>query len=151
MSPDHRQHRGAHPEDGRLFAVDRIPALRAATADLSWLLTHGYALTSSLKLVGDRHGLTERQRVAIARAACGDAERDRRQAICLDLAHLRGADLIIDGFNLTITIEAALGGGVVLLCRDGCVRDLSSLRRSISGIAMRKRVHRRRWISGLTT
>src|SRR2546422_1829607 len=42
--PDIRQHRGAHPEDRKLFADDQLTALRTATTELSWLLTHGYAI-----------------------------------------------------------------------------------------------------------
>ena len=37
--PDTRKHRGPHPEDARLFADAMLPRLRAAVADLSWLLT----------------------------------------------------------------------------------------------------------------
>ena len=36
-------------------------------------------------------------------------------------------DIQIDGFNLLITVEAALGGGLLLGCRDGCLRDLASI------------------------
>ena len=38
-----------------------------------------------------------------------------------------GEGLIVDGFNLVILLEAALSGGVLVLGRDGCVRDLSSV------------------------
>jgi hypothetical protein len=34
---------------------------------------------------------------------------------------------LIDGYNVLTTIEAALSGGVLLLCRDGCVRDMASM------------------------
>ncbi|MBU1642757.1 DUF5616 domain-containing protein, partial [bacterium] len=40
---------------------------------------------------------------------------------------LNGRTLVIDGFNLLITIETALGGGVIFSCADGCCRDLSSV------------------------
>jgi hypothetical protein len=33
----------------------------------------------------------------------------------------------IDGFNLILTVASALGGRVVLACRDGCYRDLASV------------------------
>lgn len=125
--PDTRTHRGAHPEDAALFAPDQIPALRRAAADLDWLLDRGYAVRSSLALVGDRHGLTQRQRLAIARCACCVTDRDRRAQHQLDLAALQGEELWIDGYNLLITIEAALGGGVILVGRDGGCRDLASL------------------------
>jgi hypothetical protein len=127
MSPDSRQHRGSHPSDEQLFAANRLPTLRTANAELSWLLSHGYAMTSSLKLVGDHHGLSKRQRVALSRVACSDQSRDARQAKCLSVQQLKGQEVIIDGFNLLITIEAALAGGVILICRDGCTRDLASV------------------------
>ena len=62
MSPDTRHHRGAHPADPKLFGPDQLRKLRRAVTELSWLLSRGYNMTSSLKLVGDRHGLRERQR-----------------------------------------------------------------------------------------
>lgn len=134
MSPDRRRHRGAHPEDARLFAPDRIDALRTAVSELSWLLGRGYQSKSALKLVGDRHNLRERQRLAVARAACSEDSRAGRLAREVNAPEVEGADLIIDGFNLVITLEAALGGGVLVSCRDGCVRDLSSVHGSYRAV-----------------
>ncbi|GAK54837.1 hypothetical protein U27_01668 [Candidatus Vecturithrix granuli] len=125
--PDTRQHRGAHPEDQRLFAPSQLPRLRTAVFEFSWLLTRGYAAVSALKLVGDRHKLNKRQRVALSRAGCSDQEYEHRQATCLPVQQIRDQEVLIDGFNLLITIEAALSGGIVLWCRDGCLRDLSSV------------------------
>ena len=39
----------------------------------------------------------------------------------------RGSPLRIDGFNLILTLESAVGGGVVLGGRDGCYRDMASV------------------------
>jgi hypothetical protein len=127
LSPDTRKHRGAHPEDRRLFAAERLPALRAATTELAWLLSRGYPPKASVKLVGDRHALEERQRIAVGRAACSDERRDSRRARCLPVEQVEGQDLMVDGFNLIITLEVALSGGVLFRCRDGCTRDLASL------------------------
>lgn len=134
MSPDRRRHRGAHPEDARLFAPERIESLRTAVSELSWLLGRGYQAKSALKLVGDRHNLRERQRLAVARAACSDESRAARLAREVNASEVEGTDLIIDGFNLVITLEAALGGGLLVLCRDGCVRDLSSVHGSYRAV-----------------
>ncbi|HEX8137991.1 MAG TPA: DUF434 domain-containing protein [Pyrinomonadaceae bacterium] len=134
MSPDNRQHRGPHPSDGRLFHARQQGALRAAVRELSWLLTHGYSLKSALKLVGDRHGLTERQRLAVARAACSEQSLEERRARRLPVEAARGQHLIIDGFNLVITLEAALSGGLVILCRDDCLRDLSGVHGSYRSV-----------------
>jgi hypothetical protein len=132
--PDHRRHRGAHPADGGLFADERIPALRQATSDLSWLLTRDYAPTSALKLVGDRYSLTDRQRLAVARAAASERQRQRRRERCLGVEEVADADLLVDGFNLIITVEAALSGGLLIRCRDDCVRDLSSVHGSYRSV-----------------
>ena len=95
--------------------------------DLSWLLAHGYAPVSALKLVGDRWGLTERQRQAVRRGACSDEARSRRLAHRVEPDAIRGCDLLIDGFNVLTTIEAALGGAVVLACRDSTYRDIAGV------------------------
>src|SRR2546423_1062002 len=134
MSPDRRKHRGAHPEDARLFDDARLPSLRAATDEMSWLLSRGYQPKSALKLVGDRHGLRERQRLAVGRAACSDESRERRRTRCLSAREVERTDLIVDGFNLIITAEAALSGGLLVLCRDGSVRDLSSVHGSYRAV-----------------
>ena len=125
--PDSRTHRGAHPEDAGLFGLDRLPALHAASSDLAWLLDHGYALRSALALTGDRHGLRQRQRLAVARCACSREQRQRRDAHRIDPGGLLGSELWIDGYNLLITIESALAGGIILHGRDGCYRDMASL------------------------
>jgi hypothetical protein len=125
--PDTRRHRGPDPRDAQAFAPEAWPALRAAVADLSWLWERGYAPPSSLKLVGDRWSLTERQRAAVARCACSDSALQRRSQHRIEPSDARGKPLAIDGFNLLTTIEAALGGAVVLCGRDGCYRDLAGV------------------------
>ncbi|MGI4873942.1 MAG: DUF434 domain-containing protein [Janthinobacterium lividum] len=127
MRPADTRHRGPHPADARLFAPDWVPVLRRAVAELSWLLTRDYPSGAALKLVGDRYAMTERQRWAVARAACTDEHRTQRAATELPLAAIGGRPVSIDGFNLLITLETALSGGLVLRGRDGALRDLSSI------------------------
>jgi hypothetical protein len=134
VSPDTREHRGPHPSDREFFADEQIPTLRTATTELSWLLSHGYKLTSSMKLVGDRYRLTERQRLAVSRSACSDAALVRRKDHCVSVKHLSNEDVIIDGFNLIISIEAVLSGAPLLVCRDECIRDLSSVHGSYRSV-----------------
>ena len=134
MSPDTRRHRGPHPADAELFSADELPKLRRAVGDLSWLLSRGYKMTSSLKLVGDRHGLRERQRLAVSRCACSDEDRQRRADHRISVEELKHQQLIVDGFNLIITIEAALSGGPLLIGVDDCIRDLSSVHGSYRSV-----------------
>lgn len=127
--PDRRKHRGPHQSDGRLFSPAAVPALRAAVADLSWLLGRGYRDASALKLVGDRHRLQHRQREAVRRAACSDEARESSVNGLVPLRRdaLGGRAVLVDGFNCIVTVEAALAGGVILQCRDGRHRDMASV------------------------
>lgn len=125
--PDKRTHRGPHPADAKIFAPAAIANLRCALADFSLLLTKGYADKSTLKLVGDKFNLTQRQRLAIMRSACPDQQLVSRKQRELKIADLSGRPVAIDGYNLLITIEAAMSGGVIFQGRDGCLRDLASI------------------------
>lgn len=134
MSPDKREHRGAHPSDKELFGAERLAVLRRATSELSWLMTRGYAIVAALKLVGDRYGLTHRQRLAVSRAACSDEQSIRRQAHSVAFEEAAGRSLIVDGFNLIITVEAAMSGGLLIRARDLTIRDLSSVHGSYRSV-----------------
>lgn len=125
--PDKRKHRGPAPEDLRIFGDEYYPDLCRAVADLSMLLSRGYARTSSLKLVGDRFSLTQRQRLALMRSACSDAQLQRRTAARVQIDTLPAQPLVIDGYNLLITTEAALSGAAIFIGRDQCCRDLSGI------------------------
>jgi len=125
--PYTREHRGPHPDDRELFAPAALPRLRLAVADFSLLLTKGCADKSALKLVGDRFSLTQRQRLAVMRATCSDQQLQSRLAHQVPIEALAGEPVAIDGYNLLITIEAALSGAPVFKGRDGCFRDLASI------------------------
>jgi hypothetical protein len=125
--PDKPSHRGPDPHDASAFDAASLPALRGAAEDFCWLLSRGYASASALKLVGDRFGLTERQRQAVRRSACSDDDRAGRIAKSCHAIELTGHVLVVDGFNVLTTIEAALGGAVVLSCRDETYRDIAGL------------------------
>jgi hypothetical protein len=124
--PDRRKHRGPHPQDHQLFAESKRPLLQTAVNDLSWLLERGYAVDAALKLVGDRYRLKQRQRAAVAHSACSPETVQLRQQKLVGLAQA-GGTIAVDGFNLLITIETALSGGLLLIGRDGCYRDLASV------------------------
>ncbi len=125
--PDTRSHRGPHPQDADLFGPPQVPRLREATADLSWLLTRGYALTGALQVVGNRYALEQRQRKAVTRCACTDDARARRRSRETPPKAVAGATVLVDGYNVLTTVEAALGGAVILHARDGAYRDIAGV------------------------
>ncbi len=119
--------RGPRPEDASAFGPDTLAKLQHATEEVGWLCDRRYARKAAGTLVGDHHQLSLRQRRAIMRCACGEAARQRRALRQASLRDLQSAALHIDGFNLLLTVEAALAGGVLLRGQDGCLRDMASL------------------------
>ena len=125
--PDRRSWRGPHPKDRECFAPESLPNLRAAVDDLSWLRQRGYSSKAAVALVGNRHALRDRQRMALQRCAAGETESRHRRSRQTDCASLRGETIVIDGYNVLLTLEAGLSGGVLLLARDGALRDVAAM------------------------
>ena len=64
-------------------------------------------------------------------------ERSRRGGSCgeVERSALRNRPLWLDGYNVLTTVEAALGGGVILIARDGAYRDMASMHGSYRKVA----------------
>ena len=121
------RHRGADPEDERSFGARRLADLRQAVSDVCWLLDRGYGISSATELAGDRYHLTRRQRIAVARCSCSGQARERRRSHSVAPSDLCGRELWLDGLNVLTAVETALGGGVILIGRDGCCRDVAGV------------------------
>ncbi len=123
-----QRHRGRHPKDDELFSVEQYEKLKRAVKDLSYLYSRNYSEKIAIKVVGDHYQLTDRQRLAIQRASCGDDSlRQRKLSEVESDEELRGGTLLLDGYNLLITVESFLSGGILIRGRDGCVRDIASI------------------------
>jgi len=118
-----RKHRGPAPEDGLFRDPERLRRLREAVQDLSWLLRRGYSAKAAAELVGNRYQLDSRERLALSHASWDRSDRAGR----LRPDELRGEQVCVDGFNLLITLETALGGGVLIRGTDGRIRDLAAV------------------------
>jgi hypothetical protein len=133
--PNRQRHRGAHPEDLRLFDRAQLRRMRAPAEEIVWLLGRGYPLATAVDFAGNHHQLESRQRLALQRALCSPEQQKKRAARAIERTDVRGRTLLIDGFNLIITVEVALSGGLLLDCADGTLRDLAGLRGSYHVIA----------------
>ncbi|MGI6032719.1 MAG: DUF434 domain-containing protein [Coriobacteriales bacterium] len=120
--------RGFVASDEEELSPAALHVLRRAAEEVSFLVDRAYPRDSAIGFVGDRHQLTERQRLLLARAVSGELARKKRQSRELDLKGLAGRTVLIDGFNLIITLEVALSGSPVVIGQDGTVRDLAGLR-----------------------
>ncbi|MDB4967883.1 MAG: hypothetical protein JWN44_3572 [Myxococcales bacterium] len=132
--PNQQRHRGAHPEDLRLFDRSQLKRMRPAAEEIVWLLGRGYPLATAVELVGNHHQLEARQRTALQRSLCSPDQRRGRESRAVERTAARGRTLLVDGFNLIITVEVALSGGLILDCYDGTVRDLAGVRGSYHAV-----------------
>jgi hypothetical protein len=101
--------------------------LQKAAEDLRYLLDRAYPRKAALELVGNRYGLNYDQRHLLHRAIFSDADSESRRKKKIPVERIQRKDLVIDGYNVLITIEAALSDRPVVLGDDGFVRDISGL------------------------
>jgi hypothetical protein len=120
--------RGFARADRDDFIGSALLRLKTAREELIWLLDRGYSMDTASTFVGNHHSLTARQRNAMKRSA--SSRSDLKQRLCkrISPAEINGKEVLIDGFNIIITLETALSGSLLILCGDGVLRDLAGLR-----------------------
>ncbi len=101
--------------------------LQKASEDFRYLLNRAYPRKAALELVGNRYQLTSDQRHLLHRGVFSDADAKSRQKKKISPKLIRGYDLVIDGYNVLITIEAGFSGRPLVLGDDGFIRDISGL------------------------
>jgi len=120
--------RGSDPRDARFFSKKEVGRLLYAQEELRFLMDREYPVSPVIKLIGDRYQLSARQRFALQRTTCKSESCKLRRAKSLPFNSSKEGPIHIDGFNLLITLEVALSGGIILLGQDGIIRDLAGLR-----------------------
>jgi hypothetical protein len=120
--------RGSDPQDAQAFSAEVMPCLILARQEIQFMLDRGYPIGPVIDLVGGHRQLTVRQRMALQRSTASREQIARRQALMLPWTAARDGRLMVDGFNLIITLEVALSGSVLIRCGDGALRDLAGLR-----------------------
>jgi len=105
----------------------RLGVLKEASIDYRYLLSRGYNREISLKFVGDRYGLTKAERMALFRSVFPKDEAIKRMAKLSSPEAMMNKSISIDGFNVLMTIKAALQKFPLLLCDDGFIRDILSV------------------------
>ena len=101
--------------------------LQEASEDFRYLLNRAYSRKAALELVGNRYQLTSDQRHLLHRGVFSDTDSKGRQKKKISPNQIRGYDLVIDGHNVLITIEAGLSCRPLVLGDDGFLRDISGL------------------------
>lgn len=97
-----------------------------ACDEYRYLLTRGYPDVAALKLVGDRHRLSRMERNCLFRGVVETGKSEHRCRKIVRPDEVRGASLGLDWYNILITVETYLRGGVLFLADDGVTRDAAA-------------------------
>ncbi|MCD6369198.1 MAG: DUF434 domain-containing protein [Thermoproteales archaeon] len=102
-----------------------------AIIDYKFLLNRGYNRARALRIVEERYKLNPIERMFLFRSVYSEREIVERLSKRVSLRELKGKILLVDGFNVLITIQSALDEDPLIICDDLFVRDLSSAFRRI--------------------
>lgn len=104
-----------------------IVSLRKGAEDFRYLLGRGYPRKNSLELIGNRYSLRKDQRELLHRGVFSPEDAARRREKLLGIDGVEGAFLAVDGYNVLITVEAALCQKPLIAADDGLIRDISGV------------------------
>ena len=119
--------RGYVPQDAVEFGPKYRDFMERAAVEVGFLINRGYDVKSASTFVGNHYMLSERQRMALARILSPEDMIEKRRRAEIGRFSPPQA-VVIDGFNLIVTLEVAFSGSLLIGGADGTVRDLAGLR-----------------------
>jgi hypothetical protein len=118
---------GSESRKKRSDDVLKTAQLHEAAIDFRYLLNRVYPRKASLELVGNHYQLSFDERHLLHRGVFSHGDARKRMGKKVSLQKISGQELAIDGYNVVITIEAALSGRPLIFGDDGFLRDISGL------------------------
>ena len=103
----------------------RLPKLKAAAHELRFLLSRNYPRKSSVEFVGNHHQLKKDERNILFRGVFTPHVSNTIRRGKILFKDLIGRTLVIDAYNVTITLENALRSRPLIKGNDGFIRDIS--------------------------
>lgn len=110
-----------------IISNDRLSLLHMASVDLRFLLKRGYPRKSAISFVGNRYQLSSEERHILFRAIFTQDVAQSRKKRCVSVRSLKGNPVVIDGYNVIITLENAIKGKTIIQCDDGFIRDTGKI------------------------
>ena len=103
--------------------------LQEAKKDFQYLLDRGFPRTGALNFVGNHYLLDEVQRNYLNRSVFSKKKKEARKKKLILLADVKDKNVIIDGYNVLITVESICNSGEEFLvsCDDGVTRDIEAV------------------------
>ncbi|MEA3255054.1 MAG: DUF434 domain-containing protein [Candidatus Altiarchaeota archaeon] len=101
--------------------------INKAAQDMKYLLNRGYPRSTALNLVVNHYCLSLGQRNFLVRYVFSDDETRDHKSRLIPVKEIMGGDVVVDTFNVLITVEAVLSGGEIVEGMDGFLRDTSAV------------------------
>lgn len=95
-----------------------------ALRDYRYLLDRGYSRESILQLVISRYKLSDVEKSILYRCVHSRVEASKIKNKIVGWREIRGEELVVDGYNVLITLDTSLSGEEVYVGDDGIVRDV---------------------------
>ena len=89
--------------------------LQEAAYDLRFLLDRGYRKKGALQFVANKYVLNKHERNYLARSVFSSLKSEERREKIVDISKIRDQFLLVDGYNVLITVESITRGNVMLL------------------------------------
>jgi len=102
-------------------------SLDDAIDDMKYLLNKGYKKKSALNFVSNHYGLDRKERNFLLRYVFSDRDIEEHKSKLVPIESIRGRDVVIDGYNVLVTVETILNNGRVVRGMDGFLRDTSGV------------------------
>ena len=103
--------------------------LQEAAYDLRFLLNRNYRKKGALQFVANKYVLNNGERNYLARSIFSDLISKERQKKRIDISKIKGQLLLVDGYNVLITVESIYNEDYdsIVLCDDEVIRDLKAV------------------------
>lgn len=100
-----------------------------AEFELKFLLNRGYRKTNALNFVANKHLLNRDERNYLVRKVYSNETISIRKDKIINLSKITGKPVLIDGYNVLITVEIICNKNYdsLVLCDDGVLRDVKAV------------------------
>lgn len=101
--------------------------LKKASHDMKYLLDRGYKKTTALNFVANHYRLSKHERNFLVRYVFSEKEIRNHKSKLISPKEITGKNLVIDTYNVLITIQEIISGKEIVKGMDGFLRDASAI------------------------
>ncbi|MBP1908874.1 DUF434 domain-containing protein [Methanolobus bombayensis] len=102
---------------------DKIKSGNEVAEDIRYLLERDYRRDSAIRFVADHYRLDKNERYILGRTVFSKKIASSRKGKKLNFSDLKSRKVLIDGYNVLITLESLIDGEEVWLADDSFLRD----------------------------